>query len=92
MIFGLSSERYQPIVGVKGTFDSEAIIMYLKYIKLHQHIINKNENNYAIVCDNASIHKSAKVMKFLKDSKIRMFTIPAYNPWLNSVESMIGSF
>ena len=92
MIFGLSSERYQPIIGVKGTFDSEAIIMYLKYIKLCQHTMNRNESDYAIVWDNASIHQSAKVMKFLVDSKIHMFTIPAHNPWLKLVEAMIGSF
>ena len=92
MIFGMSRERYHPVFGVKGTFNSEAIIAYLKMIRLGQHKIGKNERNYMIVWDNASIHRSSKMLKFLEWSKIRLITIPAYSPWLNPVEHMIGSF
>ena len=77
MIFGMSRERYHPIFGVKGTFNSEAIIAYLKMTRLGQQKIDKSERNYMIVWDNASIHKSSKTMKFLEWSKIRLITILA---------------
>ena len=73
-------------------FNSEAIIEYLKMIRLYQHKMSKNESKYTSVWDNASIHKSSKIMKFLENSKMRMITIPAYSSWFNPVEHMIGVF
>ena len=92
MVFGISNEKFCPVLGIKGTFNSDAIVWYLQKLRLFQSSNGKNEKSYAIVWDNASIHKSKKVMDFLTESKMHMITIPAYSPWLNPVETMIGAF
>ena len=42
-----------------------------------------------ILLDNASIHKTKMVSKFVYDSNIRLITIPPYEPSLNPVEKFI---
>ena len=39
--------------------------------------------------DNASIHKTKKVIKFANDNGVRLETIPVYSPALNPAEKMI---
>ena len=39
--------------------------------------------------DNASIHKTKKVIKFANDNGVRLVTIPTYFPALNPAEKLI---
>ena len=88
----ISDDKYFPVLGVKGAFNSESIISYLKKLRFVFSNTGRNENSNAIVWDNSNTHKSKKVYKFLADSKMHMIAIPAYSPWLNPVETMIGAF
>ena len=48
------------------------------------------DNERIVVWDNASIHLSEIVSKFILSTKLRVITIPPYNPVLNPVEKLIN--
>ena len=54
-------------------------------------IFNRENESYWIICDNATIHKSKLITKFLSSNCIWMITIPPYCPSLNAVEKLILS-
>ena len=54
-------------------------------------IFNRENENYWIICDNSTIHKSKLITKFLTSNNIWMITIPPYCTSLNAVEKLILS-
>ena len=91
-IVSLSSKRFYGVIAAEGTINSELFISYLKNLIDE---INKNCNesrqDFILIADNASIHKSGKVQKFLENNKASLLTICPYSPWLNPVEPYISS-
>ena len=51
--------------------------------------ISQEMRRFFIIQDNSNIHKTREVSKFVSDSKIRVLTIPPYEPSLNPVEKFI---
>ena len=49
-----------------------------------------DDNERIIVWDNASIYLSDRASEFILLSKLRVITIPPYNPVLNPVEKLIN--
>ena len=75
---------------IKGTEASQNFIHFLHYILKERMKIGLDETRVlAIILDNASIHKTKNVMKFITDSNIPMITIPPYEPSMNPVEKFI---
>ena len=77
----------------KDTTKSINYIVFLKNLmKELKKLIGKNQFEYrtVIVCDNASIHITDDVHKFLKQKGIKCFTIPPYAPELNNIEHTFG--
>ena len=50
--------------------------------------IEKVKSDYIFMQDNASIHKTEPVMKYLKDEHIETFDWPARSPDLNPIENI----
>ena len=73
-----------------SSFKASDFIDYLNAIK--QYFIQNvgAGSTIAILCDNASIHKTNEVLKFWKDNHILLIWITRYSPWLNPVEEFIG--
>ena len=52
---------------------------------------NKNDKDYYIICDNATIHKSKFIKDYLISNGLWMMIIHPYCPSLNAVEKLIIS-
>ena len=89
-ITAFSANRFYGIMGIKGTVTSQNCIHFLSHILKERKKISLDEIRVlAIVLDNASIHKTKNVIKFITDSNIPMITIPPYEPSLNLVKKFI---
>ena len=85
-----SKNRFYGIMGVEGTGNSEKFIHFLaKVLEERSRLDSDETKRLVIVLDNASIHKTYKVIKFIVGSKVPMITIPPYEPCLNSIENFI---
>ena len=85
-----SADRFYGIMGTKGTGTAQKFIHFLgKVLKQRMKTISLEMRRFFIILDNASIHKTREVSKFVSDKKIRVLTIPPYNPYLNPVEKFI---
>ena len=47
------------------------------------------DEEYAFIWDNATIHNSLLIQKFLADNKLSLITIPKYCPFVNAWEKAI---
>jgi transposase len=57
-----------------------------KYLDFIKEIVNKYQNNYTLLMDNATIHKTKKFIKYCKTNKVNiLYNIP-YNPESNPIE------
>ena len=82
------------IYGVRPNDDTNDSTEFLSFINdvyhvkrdLYQEFLEKS----IIICDNVSIHKTAKIRENLKNKKLLILTIWPYMPWLNAVEKLIG--
>ena len=85
-----SNIRFYGILGTEGTGNSKKFIHFLsKVLKERKKLSSQEISKFVIIMDNASIHKTHEVSKFILDSKIRAVTIPPYEPSLNPVEKFI---
>ena len=76
--------------GDNWTGTAQKFIHFLrKVLKQRMKTISLEMRRFFIILDNASIHKTREVLKFVSDSKIRVLTIPPYEPSLNPVEKFI---
>ena len=83
-------ENFYGIMGTEGTGTSQKFIHFLAKVLKERRKMTLNEaKELVILLDNASIHKTKMVSKFVNDSKIRLITIPPYEPSLNPVEKFI---
>ena len=83
-------DRFYGIMGTEGTGTSQKFTHFLAEVLKERKKSNSNETKkLVIILDNASIHKTEMVLKFVNDSKIRLITIPPYEPSLNPVEKFI---
>ena len=74
----------------KGTGTAQKFIHFLrKVLKQMMKTISLKMRKFFIILDNASIHKAREVSKFVSNLKIRMLTIPPYEPSLNPIEKFI---
>jgi transposase len=63
-------------------------ITYISFIK---NLINISGNYYTLLMDNATIHKTKKLNKFVNENQIKiLYNIP-YNPETNPIELLFGS-
>ena len=85
-----SRNQFYGIMGNEETSNSRKFIYFLKKVlKFRNHKPNLNSKRLVIVLDNASIHKSDEVVKFISKLSLTVLTIPPYEPSLNSVEKFI---
>ena len=49
-----------------------------------------NDKKFIFICDNAAVHTSEEVDKFISRSGLRLLTICPYRPSMNPVEKVIG--
>ena len=85
-----STNRFYGIMGTEGTGTAQKFIHFLrKVLQERMKLVSLEMKRFFIILDNASIHKTHEVSKFVSDSKIRMLTIPPYEPSLNPVEKFI---
>ena len=65
-------------------FDSDTFIYYLDWLIK----VMKTEKKVVVILDNASSHKSHKVLDFVKEhkKKIELVFLPPYSPELNPIE------
>ena len=74
------------IYGIMGTNDTFNSIMFKYFLhQMLQYLLNK----WVLVADNASIHKTDEIKRFLLSSNLLLTTIPTYSPWLNPWEHLI---
>ena len=71
---------------IMGTNDTFNFIMF-KYF-LHQ-MLQYLPNKWMLVADNASIHKTNEIQRFLISINLLLTTIPTYSPWINPSEHLI---
>ena len=91
-IAALSARKYYGIVWLKSTVNSEVFKDYLEELICNSRSIHDNEETtFALVCDNASYHKSLNVQEFLVNNKTKLITICPYWPWQNPVEFYINA-
>ena len=90
-VWGVLSKRLYRLMGVQGKCNSEVFKFYLKqmFAELGSSA-RSTDNERIIVWDNASIHLSDTALGFISSSKLRVITIPLYNPVLNPVEKLIN--
>ena len=85
-----SADRFYDIIGIKRTGTVQKFIHFLrKLLKQRMKTISLEMRRFFIILDSASIHKTREVSKFVSDSKIRVLTIPQYEPSLNPLEKFI---
>ena len=84
---------YYGVIAAEETINSELLISYLKNL-IDGINTNYNEKiqDFVLIADNTSIHKSGKFQKFLENNKTSLLTICPYSLWLNPVEPYISSF
>ena len=90
-VWGVSSKRLYGLMGVQGKWDSSVYKFYIN--KMFSDLESSTrllDNERIVVWDNASIHLSEIVSKFISSTKSRVITIPPYNPVLNPVEKLIN--
>ena len=63
----------------------EKLVCNINDIKDH------NNHKFIFIKDNAAIHKSREVQRFLNHNSWSILTICPYAPWLNPVESYISA-
>ena len=90
-VWGVSSKRLCGLMGVQGKCNSTVFKFYLKQMFAELESSAKfDDNERIIVWDNASIHLSDSASEFILSSKLRVITIPPYNPVLNPVEKLMN--
>ena len=82
MIAAVSGEGQMRYMTIKGRFNADVFIQFLKQI------VNSHDSPVLIVTDGHSAHKAKKVMKFLKREErlLDIQLLPPYSPELNPVE------
>ena len=91
-IVALSVKRYYGILGSDGTINSKIFIHYLEKLVCNiNDIKNQNNHKFIFIADNAAIHKSREVQRFLEHNSLSILSICPYSPWLNPVESYISA-
>ena len=82
MIAAVSGEGQMRYMTIKGRFNADVFIQFLKQI------VNSHDCPVLIVTDGHSAHKAKKVMKFLKGEErlLDIQLLPPYSPELNPVE------
>ena len=90
-VWGVSNKRLNGLMGVLGKWNSAVFKHYLKQIFSELELSERlTDNERIIVWDNASIHLSDMASGFISSSKLRVITIPPYNPVLNPAEKLIN--
>ena len=80
----LSTPRFYGILGTEGTGNSKKFIHFLiKVFNERKKLSYQEANKFVLIMDNASIYKTLEVSTFIIDSKMRIVTIPPYEPSLN---------
>ena len=82
---GFSNRKIYGIMGTKSTFDWDLFIEFIAWIS------NYIPSKSIFIADNASLHKTQKVVRYFEDNNLLLQTIPAYSPWMNPVEKLISS-
>ena len=91
-ICGISNKRILGLMGVKETTTSDIIVIYLKSLfEALQRSNNGTNCECVVIWDNASVHSNSLVRNFIKSSKLRVISIPAYSPFLNPAEKLINA-
>ena len=89
-ILAISEHHFVGIMANSNSNDSNVFLHFLSNLcKTMEKEFIWNNNSYWIVMDNASIHKTSQIQKFLKNNGIYAITIPPYNPVLNVAELAI---
>ena len=83
VMIAYSKEAIEGVIANKSTNDQHVFMMLLMEMDKNQ------PNNYAIIMDNASIHKTKNVRKLWDKLKILALTNDAYAPFLNPAEQLI---
>ena len=90
-VWGVSSKRLYGLMGVQGKCNLTMFKFYRKqmFVELESSV-KFDDNERIIVWDNASTYLSDRASEFILSSKLRVITIPPYNPALNPVEKLIN--
>ena len=82
-MIAISANKIHGVAATTKTYNSK------KFIYLLSKLVSNTDEKYALIWDNAKIHISKLVQKFLRDHKLWMITIPAYSPVVNAAEKII---
>ena len=92
VILAFSILHFYGILINKDTNDNHTFnIFWIRLLILEVIIFNRENETYWIICDNATIHKSKLITKFLTSNNTWTITIPPYCPSLKAVEKLILS-
>ena len=91
-IIAVSSTHFYGIMGWEGSTTAPLFIYFLSKVWRWRRVdYDINNNRCWYILDNASIHKTSEVQKFVAKNKICMITIPPYSPSLNAAELFINA-
>ena len=89
-IIEFSIDRVYGVLGTTSTHSHKSFITFISNILDYRvYRLKGVDSRLAIVCDNASIHKSKEVKEYLNKTEVQIMTIWPYSPALNPAEKMI---
>ena len=90
-IIAFSADKIYGIRSNDSTNNSKDFLCFLDDIHhIKNDLFKDSWESSVIVWDNASIHKTEEIKRYLKANKILMVTTCPYMPWLNAAEKLIG--
>ena len=87
------SEKH--IYGIMASEKANTVQVFIHFLdqllKCMKDKFKKRDQQFCFILDNASIHKTWDVKKFVENKKVFVLTIPPYSPSLNGAETVINS-
>ena len=92
MIIAFSSRAIYGLMATSKTFSHKSVVYFIdRVFKNRETLLGGRRRPAVLVGDNARIHVAKPVLKFLKQTNLRLFTITPYSPCLNAAEHLIGA-
>ena len=90
-IWAVSRFKVYEVWASEVTLWSDGVEYFIEQLVASRRVDGRVKDTlFALWFDNASVHMSLKMRKFMVSPKLRAFSIPAYKLWLNPCEKYIG--
>ena len=87
---GFSRQRFYGIFGTTSSNNSNSFLRFVKNAIEHRtNDLKIEDKRFIIVWDNASLHISEEVKRYLSNTEVIICTIAPYSPCLNPAERLI---